>query len=60
MAKVAVQCSADTYVVNQTLVLRIHFCSENTTFAKPENVTSYKKVRLEVQLSEPWTVDRRL
>jgi hypothetical protein len=27
--KVAVQCSADTFVVNQSLVLRINICSEN-------------------------------
>lgn len=29
MAKVAVQCSADTFVVNQSLVLRINICDEN-------------------------------
>ncbi len=29
LAKVAVQCSTDTFVVNQTLVLRIKFCGEN-------------------------------
>ena len=29
LAKVAVQCSADTLVVNQSLVLRINICSEN-------------------------------
>jgi len=28
LAKVAVQCSADTFVVNQTLVLRINICGE--------------------------------
>ena len=28
LAKVAVQCSADTFVVNQSLVLR-HICGEN-------------------------------
>jgi len=27
--KLAAQCSADTFVVNQTLVLRIKFCGEN-------------------------------
>jgi len=27
--KLAVQCSADTFVVNQTMVLRIKFCGEN-------------------------------
>ena len=29
LAKVAVQCYADTFVVNQSLVLRINICSEN-------------------------------
>ena len=27
--KLAVQCSADTFEVNQTLVLRINICGEN-------------------------------
>ncbi|REG78407.1 hypothetical protein C8N25_13410 [Algoriphagus antarcticus] len=27
--KLAVQCSADTFVVNQTLVLRIGICGKN-------------------------------
>jgi len=27
--KVAVQCSADTFVVNQSLVLRMNICGEN-------------------------------
>jgi hypothetical protein len=29
LAKVADQCSADTFVVNQMLVLRINICGEN-------------------------------
>jgi len=29
LAKVAVQCTADTFVVNQTLVLRINICGKN-------------------------------
>ena len=29
LAKVAVQCSADTFEVNQSLVLRINICDEN-------------------------------
>jgi hypothetical protein len=29
LAKVAVQCSAVTFVVNQKLVLRMNFCGEN-------------------------------
>jgi hypothetical protein len=28
LAKVAVQCSADTFVVNQSLVLRINICGK--------------------------------
>jgi hypothetical protein len=32
LAKVAVQCSADTFVVNQSLVLRINICGENRHF----------------------------
>jgi len=29
LAKVAVQCSADTFVVNQTLVIRMKICGKN-------------------------------
>jgi hypothetical protein len=29
LAKVVVQCSADAFVVNQRLVLRINICGEN-------------------------------
>ena len=29
LAKVAVQCFADTFVVNQSLVLRINICGKN-------------------------------
>jgi hypothetical protein len=29
LAKVAVQCSADSFVVNQSLVLRTNICGEN-------------------------------
>jgi hypothetical protein len=36
LAKVAVQCSADTFVVNQSLVLRINICGENRHYAKPQ------------------------
>jgi hypothetical protein len=32
LAKVAVQRSADTFVVNRTLVLRINICGENRHF----------------------------
>ena len=37
LAKVAVQCYADTFVVNQSLVLRINICSENPRLRKPAN-----------------------
>jgi len=30
--KVAVQCSADTFVVNESLVLRINICGKIATF----------------------------
>jgi len=29
LAKVAVQCPADTFVIDQSLVIRINICSEN-------------------------------
>ncbi len=45
LAKVAVQCSADTFVVNQTLVLRINICGEIRHFAKPQNVSGHCKRR---------------
>jgi len=41
LVKVAIQCSADTFVVNQTFVLRINICGKITTFAKPENVVRH-------------------
>ena len=37
LAKVAVQCSADTFVVNQTLVLRNDICSENRHLRQARN-----------------------
>jgi hypothetical protein len=43
LAKVAVQCSADSFVVNKTLVLRINICGENRHFAKLQNVTTNAK-----------------
>ncbi len=36
LAKEAVQCSADTLVVNQTLVLRINFGAKNPTHRQAE------------------------
>ena len=37
LAKVAVQCSADTFVVNQTLVLRINIGGENRHLRQARN-----------------------
>jgi len=37
LAKVAVQCSADTFVVNQTLVIRIKFSGENRHLRQSAN-----------------------
>jgi hypothetical protein len=38
LAKVVVQCTADAFVVNQSLLLRINICGKIATFAKPETV----------------------
>jgi hypothetical protein len=37
LAKVAVQCSADTFVVNQSLVLRINICGEDRHLRQARN-----------------------
>ena len=37
LAKVAVLCSADTFVVNQSLVLRINICGENRHLRQARN-----------------------
>ncbi len=37
LAKVAVQCSADTFVVNQSLVLSINICGENRHLRQARN-----------------------
>ena len=37
LAKVAVQCSADTFVVNQSLVLRINICGANRHLRQARN-----------------------
>jgi hypothetical protein len=35
--KLAVQCSADTFVVNQTLVLRMNICGKNRQLLEAAN-----------------------
>ena len=37
LAKEAVKCSADTFVVNQTLVLCIHICVKNRHLRQARN-----------------------
>jgi hypothetical protein len=37
LAKVAVHCSADTFVINQTLALCINVCSENRHLNQARN-----------------------
>jgi len=44
LAKVAVQCSADTFVVNQTLVLRINICGKNRHLRQAANRQAVKKL----------------
>ena len=36
LAKVAVQCSVDTFVIDQTLVLRINICGDNPHLRKAQ------------------------
>jgi hypothetical protein len=43
LAKVAVQCSADTLVVNQSLVLRINICGKNRHLRQALNRQAVKK-----------------
>jgi hypothetical protein len=44
LAKMAVQCSADTFVVNQTLVLRNNICGENRHLRQAGNVSCNLKM----------------
>ena len=45
LAKVAVQCSADTFVVNQSLVLRINICGENRHLRQARKRYAQKQFR---------------
>jgi hypothetical protein len=45
LAKVAVQCSADTFVVNQTLVLRINIITESRHLRQARNRQAVKKLK---------------
>jgi len=57
LAKVAVQCSADTFVVNQTLVLRINICGENRHLRQARNryASCYKDSQYEPKIFVEWT-----
>ena len=48
LAKMAVQCSADAFVVNQSLVLRINICGENRHLHKRQNVIDNGKTERNV------------
>ena len=50
LAKVAVQCSADTFVVNQSLVLRINICGENRHLHQARERNPQKKPNLSIKL----------
>ena len=49
LAKVAVQCSADTFVVNQSLVLRINICGENSQLLIAANRQTAQKLTLKCE-----------
>jgi len=48
--KLAVQCSADTFVVSQTLVLRINICGENRQL-----LVAAKRYRQPKKTQRQWT-----
>jgi hypothetical protein len=51
LAKVAVQCSSDTFVVNQNLVLRIKICGENRHLRQARNRWNLKPINSLVVIS---------
>ena len=46
LAKVAVQCSADSFVVNQTLIFQIKFCGENRHLRQARKRQPVKKLNV--------------
>ena len=46
LAKVAVQCSAETFVVNRSLVLRINICGKNRRLRQAPNVSDKARMTL--------------
>ena len=51
LAKVAVQCSADSFVVNQSLVLRINICDENRHLRQAPKRYAIVRIVFSIQLS---------
>jgi hypothetical protein len=52
LAKVAVQCSTDTFVVNQSLVLRINICGENRHLRQAPNRYGQYQRTTQVQMTK--------
>jgi len=48
LAKVADQCSADTFVVNQTLILRINICGKNRHLRQAAKRQAVKKLHFSI------------
>jgi hypothetical protein len=56
LAKVAVQYSADTFVVNQSLVLRINICGENRHLRQaPKRCVPFVKTEINNQICRKQT-----
>ncbi|MCX8491899.1 MAG: hypothetical protein ORN54_12625, partial [Cyclobacteriaceae bacterium] len=54
LAKVAVQCSADTFVVNQSLALRINICGNKPALrksAQPVDNGDFKRKQIKLGLN---------
>jgi hypothetical protein len=49
LAKVAVQCSADTFVVNQSFALRINICGENRHLRQARKRQDVKKLNFSLE-----------
>jgi hypothetical protein len=59
LAKVAVQCSADTFVVNQSLVLRMNICGENRHLRQARNRYAETLINKPTKTNRPTNADRR-
>ena len=50
LAKVAVQCSADSFVVNLSLILRINICGENRHLSQAPNRCANAKTKYSIKI----------